>query len=478
MKRKSNAVAAGVGYTIGNVLSKGINFLTLPVFSRILLKEEFGVFNVFMSYDAILAVIIGLGLHMSLRSAKADFEDRIDEYTASISLIYMINLIVLCGLLAMDSLGGRVISRLLNMPELALFLLIMYGFASGIITFFNVYVSLNYDYKSYLKVALFNSLGNVSLSLLLIITVFRFHKDIGRIIGAVSVAFVLSIFILLKLYKKAFPHIRIDYWKYALKISIPIVPHGIAQVLLSQFDRIMISNMVGNAATAVYSLAGNIKLILVIITDSISNAWSTWFFEKMKKKRILEIQKRSIQLCLMFVLFTVILMSVAPEIILIIGGRQYENSKYVAIPMIIDAFILFLYSVIVQAEYYTKKTNYIMAGTMVAAIINIVTNYVFIAEYGYLAAAYTTLFSYSVYLVLHIMISYRLVKFFVLPIQNLLLYISIVICVAGVDLLFIDSIGIRWGGGLGVVGLISIVLLNNLKKDDPSISLKKYLMRK
>ena len=46
MKKDGNALKAGVGYTIGNILVKGINFLTLPLFSRLLTTAEFGVYNI------------------------------------------------------------------------------------------------------------------------------------------------------------------------------------------------------------------------------------------------------------------------------------------------------------------------------------------------------------------------------------------------------------------------------------------------
>ena len=48
MSDNNTAMKAGLGYTIGNVLVKGINFLTLPLFSRLLTTEEFGVCNVFL----------------------------------------------------------------------------------------------------------------------------------------------------------------------------------------------------------------------------------------------------------------------------------------------------------------------------------------------------------------------------------------------------------------------------------------------
>ena len=54
----SKALRSGIGYTIGNIFIKGINFLTLPIFSRLLSPEEFGIYNVFASYDLILFVIL------------------------------------------------------------------------------------------------------------------------------------------------------------------------------------------------------------------------------------------------------------------------------------------------------------------------------------------------------------------------------------------------------------------------------------
>lgn len=40
-----------------------------------------------------------------------------------------------------------------------------------------------------------------------------------------------------------------------------------------------------------------------------------------------------------------------------LGGKNYESGKYVAIPMVVDAFVLFLYNIIVPAEYYKKKQH-------------------------------------------------------------------------------------------------------------------------
>ena len=459
-KLKSKVISAGIWYTVGNMLIKGINFLSLPLFSRLLNTEEFGIYNVFVSYEAILYVIIGMAIHSSIRSANIKFKGNINEYTSSVSIIYLVNAMIM---LFIALIFNKQLSKLLAFDKLIIVLLIFYSLGSALLSLYNNYISLEYSYKKYLLVSFFNSVGNVCISLVLILTIFKKKRDIGRIVGATSTICILAFFILCIMYKKAKPKINKSYWKFAVKYSIPIVPHGISQVLLAQFDRIMIRSIVGNAAAGIYSLAGNIMLILTIITDSISTAWSTWFYDQISENRIESINKRAKQLSFFCVVLTVGLLTISPELIIILGGKEYSAGQYVAIPMIVDAFILFIYNIIVSSEYYKNKTTYIMLGTMVAMVINLITNYVFISKYGFIAAAYTTLFSYMCYLILHIVISHKVVGFFVLELKFFLMELVIIILTAIFDLLFIRTFWLRVVVGISITIPIIAYLLKETK---------------
>ena len=235
--KKSKVISAGIGYTIGNIFIKGINFLTVPLFSRLLTTEEFGVYNTFIAYDAILCIVMSFALYMSIRSANIEYPGRIDEYASSITLLYIIVGSLLLGVVFIFS---NQLVTLLSFPKVVLYMLILYSFASGIITLYNQIISLEYNSKKYLLIAFGNSIGNIFLSLLLILTVFRNRKDLGRIIGVTLSMFGLSVLLLVSMYRKAKPKINKDYWRFGLRYSLPIVPHGVSQVLLSQFDRIII----------------------------------------------------------------------------------------------------------------------------------------------------------------------------------------------------------------------------------------------
>lgn len=460
--KKNGALKAGLWYTVGNVLIKGINFLTLPIFSRLLTEEEFGIFNVFLSYDAILFVVVGLALHTSIRSANSEFSGKIDEYTASVSLIYLINAAIL--LLAVTIFGG-VLSQWMGFRRSILYMLVLYSVGSAVLMLYNTRISLDYSYKQYLAAAMVNSVGNVLVSLLLILTVFRSQKDLGRILGSTAVIAVLALVLLVGMYRKARPKYHREYWKFGLKYSLPIVPHGVSQVLLAQFDRVMIHRMVSASAAGIYSLAANIKLILTVITTSVSTAWSTWFYGEMDRKNHPAIQKRASQIAALFTVLAVGLMALAPELTWILGGKKYDLAKFVAIPMILDAFVLFLYDLLVVGEYYAKKTIYIMLGTMLAAALNLVLNYVFILKYGFLAAAYTTLVSYVCYLLIHLFISRKLVGFFILPLKWMLIYSVIAAVMAVCSLVFVDALLLRWGICAVIVIPMAALLLKNYLAD-------------
>lgn len=461
--KQSKVFKAGIGYTIGNVMVKGINFLAIPIFSRLLTTEEMGLYTVFAAYEAVLFVFIGMALHSSIRSAKYEFEGKIDDFTSSIMGIYWINLIVA---LFISIVFNKILTKLLDLDLVTLVMLVIYSFGIAVVTLYNARISLDYEYKKYIKVSLASTIGNVGLSLILIKTIFNSSRGFGRVLGITISTVLVTVYIIYDLYKRARPTFRKKYWKFGIKYSLPIIPHGISQVLLAQFDRIMINKMIGKSEAGIYGLVGNIKLILAIISDSISEVWMTWFYEKMKNKEIEAVRSRARQLGYFFLIIAIGVMSISPELVLIIGGQKYAVGKYVAIPMILDAFVLFIYNVIVPSEYFKQKTSFIMWGTMSAAVINIITNYIFIQKYGFIAAAYTTLFAYICYMILHLVISYRLMRFSIIPVSCIALCLLSIVIIAIVDLIFIDNIFVRYLVCFAVVMFIGIKVLPEFVKEN------------
>ena len=58
----SVVVKASFWFTVCNILQKGINMLTVPIFTRMMSIEEYGVYSVFQSWYNILIIVITLNL--------------------------------------------------------------------------------------------------------------------------------------------------------------------------------------------------------------------------------------------------------------------------------------------------------------------------------------------------------------------------------------------------------------------------------
>ena len=72
-----------------------------------------------------------------------------------------------------------------------------------------------------------------------------------------------------------------DYWIYALKIALPLIPHNLALVILVQIDRIMIKDICGESDAGIYTFGYSYAILLSIFTNAIGQAWLPWFNDKM-----------------------------------------------------------------------------------------------------------------------------------------------------------------------------------------------------
>ena len=84
----------------------------------------------------------------------------------------------------------------------------------------------------------------------------------------------------------------------------------------------------------------------------------------------------------------------APEIVRILATEEYYEAIYIMPPIAAGVFFTAFANIYSDIAVYYKKTQYVMYPAIIAAIANLVLNYIFIHTYGYMAAAYTTLFSY------------------------------------------------------------------------------------
>lgn len=53
---------------------------------------------------------------------------------------------------------------------------------------------------------------------------------------------------------------------------------------------------------------------------------------------------------------------------MVMGGVKYNDSKYVALPIVLSMFYSYMYYFPPSVAYYYKKTKIIAIGTMIAVV--------------------------------------------------------------------------------------------------------------
>lgn len=449
MKINSKYSKAGVGYIIGNILVRGIGFLTIPLFARVMSTTDFGVFNTYTSYEAILFIIMGLALNTSFKNANIKFKEKFDDYVSSCILeaTFVLFFFVVGAYLVFGCIG-------IDKPDY-LIVLLFHGFASAIIAYYNAYLAISYKSKEYVKYAVFIALGNVLLSMGLMLSALSDNKGLARILGSAIPNILIAVYIVILFWHKCKPKIVKEYIRFSLAFSIPLIPHGISQVLLSTFDRIMITKMVGESETGIYSFACTIYSIIAVIFASLNQVFEPWFYEKMELKKYNDIRNVSLKYMRIALYMTIIIMLVSPEMVKILGSAKYDDSIELVVPITIGGFFSFLYGFPAIVEYYYEKTKCIAVATAGAATLNILLNYIFIPKIGYEVAAYTTLFTYFVYFIAHYIISNKLLSEQLYQYKDMV-QITAILLGSGVVIQFLLKCWmVRWSGAL-FIGILLI----------------------
>lgn len=464
MNKNVSIKKASAFYLVGTLFNKGIGFITTPIFTRILSLSDFGTITTYLSWVSMLSIVFSLALYMGVRASFVDYTDKEHDFCATITtfnLVYGVVITLLC-LVVVNLFGFNIDNRLL-------LCCLVQSVMTAIIENYLMYLMMTYSYKLRTAFMILPNFIATIVAIILILYVLDTDLYMGRIYASTLLYIIFGGIAITLIYRKSRVWNK-EYLIYGLKLSLPLVLHGISLSVLSQSDRTMITNIRSEEETALYGLVYNYSMIATVLTTAFDGVWIPWFTNKMKEKSYDSINSAAKKYvhAIAVILSGVVL--VGPEVVKILGPKTYWESIVIIPPLVLSNYIIFVYTLFVNVEHFYKKTIFISINTCIAAVTNIVLNIFFIKWFGYKGAAYTTLISYVISLILHMIYSKKLNKQ-ILPAKSFVLPSA---CVAGCVLvfyLFIDLMWVRWATAIifVVVTIISerhaiLKLLNKDKK--------------
>lgn len=431
-KRMSIVAKAALWFTLATILQKGISFITVPIFTRIMTTEQYGYFSVYLSWVSILTILGGMDFHTCVyinNLSKMTEEKEKDKLAVSlIDLSFVITgVIFFIYLIARDFWND-----FLGLPTSIVVLMFVEVFFVPVVNLWSTKQRYTYNYKKLVLWTVGQVFLNALLGIVFVMLADAENQAVSRVLSITTVQVIFGAILIISFMYKAKEVVDVKWWKSAMRLHIPLLPHSLSLTVLSSADRVMINSMIGASATAIYSVAYSASMVINLIKLSITQAMTPWMYECIKNKNYNSMKKTCNLVMLGVMLMAFLFILFAPELIFVIGGEEYYDAIYIVPPVAASVFFTFLYSMFSTVEFYYEKTKGIMFASIGAALLNILLNAIFINLFGYIAAGYTTLvcyifLSFAHYLVMKKTVSSKIGKITLFDVKCIMIMAIIVI---------------------------------------------------
>lgn len=403
IKNIPDNLKATLVFAIASFATSGINYITTPIFTRLLTNTEYGTVSVYNSWYSIIRVFASMTLIFPgiLNVGLYDHRDNRWKYLSSMLGI------TTCATLALTliySLFHVQVEFALALPTSLVILMLLTCFSQPATTFWTYKQRYEYRYK----VTFFVSVGSAVMAQIVSILAVMYAKESDggnlaevRLWSAGLVNIVVGMVIFAYICRQGKTVVDLPLWKKTILVAIPLIPHYLGGELLSSIDKIMISQMVGSDKAGIYSLAAILSAIGILLWRALSVMFNPFVNAKLGQRQFGEIRQAVKPLMSAVGILCVIAALAAPEIIRILATKDYLEGVYVVPPVAAGIFIHAMYDTFAAVSFFHKKSVRIMIATVVAASVNLVLNYVFILNFGYIAAGYTTLISNLILTAMH-----------------------------------------------------------------------------
>lgn len=439
---------------LGPIILNGVNFFTVPIFTRLLGAENYGIISLYTTWVQILTIVMGLQTCGTISAARVHIDEK--EHDAYYSSILSLSCLVSAGITLLIVLFIRPISAFLQFSHLIVLLIVVQSFGAYVISFASMkFIHHKQAHLNFL-VSILVTLLSIGISLLLIMGIDRYEDRYwGRIIGYVipnaAIGAVLAVLIFAK-GKKGYSK---EYWRFCLPLCLPLVLHNLSQIVLAQSDKVMLQKlMADNAAVGVYSFVFNFVHIINVIYSALNNTWVPIYYDHMKGGEMDSIRQRSKNYIVLYTVLTMGFIFLAPEVVKLFASEEFWSGTTLIPVMSLSFYMVFLYSFPVNYEFFYKRTSIIALGTCMAAAVNIAANFFMIPAWGIMGASVATMISYIMLFVFHHLMSRFVIKDAVYHYKMRLFLpgIAAVLVTAVLFYLLLDYWYVRWilGAGLGV----------------------------
>lgn len=382
MNRLKNFFKTSVVYFIGNVFTRMISFLLLPLYTNKIEPQDYGEYGLVMTILQLIIPLVYLSIwDGTFRSAfEIDVKEKRHAIINNGTVVLVVSTIIF---IILSLLFGKIF-RIHNIEYI-----IPTGIMMAVQYFYSCNVRALEDTRFFILSGCINSLIMISSNTILI---GRFNRGIEVVYLSYIVGTVVQV-IILEIKDKLISSFRVNDIKKEIiincsKFSIPVAINVIILWFLLGFTQYIISSKLGTYYNGQFNVVNKFSAIVTLLINVIQFAWYEMAYDLSNDKeeatkyytRMLNYMVHALYFIYPFIIFAVKM--IYPFFI----GKKYQESL-ILLPALILGTIFSSYSGFVGTIFMSyKTTSKLVVSIVVAGIFNVVMTYLTIDDYGIIGA--------------------------------------------------------------------------------------------
>lgn len=381
-------------YGTADVMVLVVNFLLLPLYTRVLAPREYGALALLLLCEAFLKVVNRWGLDHGL--LRLYYDQPGDEARKTLSSTVAAFIFVANGIiaLALIALTGPVNQRLFGSQEFATAYrwLVLNNFAGAFL--FLPLTLLRVEERSglYASLTFLRSFGTVLVRLLLVIGL---HMSVvGLVLADVIITFALLLALAGTSRRMLARRFSMPVLRDLLAYGLPHVPHGLLSQTMSMVDRFVLGLYMPLQQVGIYLIGTTVAGVVKFYPVAFEAAWMPFAFDSLRRRDAPELFARmGTYAFAVLALSTVALAALAPPVIQLMLPDTYRAATPLVPLLAAGLAVQSLAWFPMTSVNVSKRTRIYPIVTAIGAAVSVGANLLLIPPFGMRGAAYALLVS-------------------------------------------------------------------------------------
>lgn len=391
------ALARGtVVYGLGEVISRSITVLLLPVFTAYLSPSDYGIVSILTAFGLFVTPVFSLGLGAAIAPVYFDSNSRLRKDATICTAVVVLALST--GVLMLAGMALSSLISLLVLGSRKYFRLVVISIATAAFSImtipFRQYLQFEERSRSYAVLSALSILTTSALSVWMVVVLKR-GVDGMLEAGLAGQAVGLVLFVSPALLRIR-PRTEAGVGRELLRISVPLVPAFGCVFLLQHGSKYLLQWFNGLEQVGIYAIGFNLGLVISVIVTAFQSAWIPYFMSFVDRPS--EARKVYGRVLTYYVLavgtLTLGVFAVARLAILVLTKPAYHAGWQVVGLSATAQFLAGVCMVLLPGMYVAKEVQFIGLLQGIAAVIGLALGIVLIPLFGVPAAAASLVISY------------------------------------------------------------------------------------